>query len=46
MFEQQANIYKFPKKMGVWRNGRRYGLKKLSLVEEILQVDALKLRET
>ncbi|MGB6295700.1 MAG: hypothetical protein WBF90_05875 [Rivularia sp. (in: cyanobacteria)] len=36
----------FPKEMGVWRNGRRYGLKKLSLVEEILQVDALKLRET
>ncbi|NJL79327.1 MAG: hypothetical protein HC917_11630 [Richelia sp. SM2_1_7] len=41
-----ADIDDSPKNMGVWRNGRRYGLKKLSLVEEILQVDALKFRET
>ncbi|WP_460203965.1 hypothetical protein [Scytonema sp. NUACC21] len=32
--------------LGVWRNGRRYGLRKLSLGGEIYQVTALKLRET
>ncbi len=32
--------------LGAWRNGRRCGLRKLSLDGEIYQVDALKLRET
>lgn len=32
--------------LGAWRNGRRYGLKQLSLVGEILQVNALKFRGT
>ncbi|WP_089090134.1 hypothetical protein [Nodularia sp. NIES-3585] len=35
-----------PKRMGVWRNGRRYGLRKLGLDREIFQVEALKFRET
>lgn len=42
-FFESSNI-KNP--LGVWRNGRRYGLKKLSLDREIFQVAALKLRET